>query len=169
MVKLHEAPEGKSWADVVFGEVPKAKHTFKAKKNGAKVFVPPSYRFKSERSRSRSPGAAAAPKNGDLRNAPGGAFEVYKKGKWVETEVHNAAGEYGGPYADARELQKNPKYQAEMKDIYGAEGNSWEDVVKKMAAARRAEKVASKTAAAKGGARRSSTRRRRATKRRARS
>ena len=157
MVKLHEAPKGKSWANILFGEVPAAKRTVRGR--AEKRFVPPAYRFASRsRSKSRSP-APAEPKDGNIRNAANGKFEIYKKGKWSEAEVHNAAGEYGGPYANARNLQKNPKYQANMRNIYGAAGNSWEDVVKKMAASRRAEKVAAKAAAPKGGARRRSTRR----------
>jgi hypothetical protein len=155
MVKLTEAPEGKSWANILFGEVPAAKRTVRGRAEKRSKS-----RSKSRRRRSSSPPAVY--KNGNIRNAANGKFEVYKKGKWSETEVHNAAGEYGGPYTNARNLQKNPKYQTDMRNIYGAPGNAWEDVVKKMAASRRAEKVAAK-AAAKGGARcwsRRTTRRR---------
>ncbi len=161
MVTLTEAPKGKSWANILFGEVPAAKRTVRGR--AEKRFVPPSYRFKSKSrssSRRRSSSPSAVYKNGNIRNAANGKFEVYKKGKWSEAEVHNAAGEYGGPYTNARELQKDPKYQADMRNIYGAPGNAWEEVVKKMAASRRAEKVAAK--AAKGGART----KRRGTKRR---
>jgi len=61
---------------------------------------------------------------------------MYHKGKWVK--AYDPGSEYGGPYANMRNLQKNTRYQKNMEDIFGA---NWKTGAAK---ARRAEKLAAR-------------------------
>jgi hypothetical protein len=113
----------------------------------------------SRKKRSASPtkkARSASPipvREGAMRPA-GAGWEVYKKGKWEEHKgaVFNAEGKYGGPFADARQLQAVPAYIADLRAEFGLAANmSAANVVKAAKTARRAATVAAK---AKGGSRR---------------
>ena len=64
------------------------------------------------KSRSKTPKKYKVPKVGDRRGD-----EVFTKRGWAP--LHNAVGEYGGPYENICDLFKNRKYQSDMRDIYG--------------------------------------------------
>lgn len=174
-VKLHlydlDSSNAKKWlTDRAFKKYKAAKKVYKMEE-AEKLQMEPQSPRSVERGRSRSRGRAASPPKPRSRSAsparegamrPAGAgWQVYKKGKWEEHKgaVFNAEGKYGGPFADARQLQAVPAYISDLRAEFGLAANMGAaNVIKAAKAARRAATVASK---AKGGSRktRRSTRR----------
>lgn len=103
--RLYYPPDGESWANIVEKD-----DESRGRDRGRSLT--------RSRSGSRSRSLSRKPERGNMKMNNGHMMIYSRKGKWVP--AINEYSNYGGPYSNIEDLERNPRYISDMANIYTA-------------------------------------------------